>query len=99
MYQEYYCKRRITIIILLIKHPVENNNHFVVETEIIDYYFLIDGVAYKTYQEYYYGRKIIIDILLVKRMKTNINYRYENKFNYHYQHAIKRKFSTTGMQY
>ena len=57
MYQEYYCKRRITIIILLIKHPVENNNHFVVETEIIDYYFLIDEVAYKTYQEYYYGRK------------------------------------------
>jgi len=49
MYQEYYCKRRITIIILPIKHPVENNNYFVVETEIIDYYFLIDGVTYKTY--------------------------------------------------
>ena len=87
------------VSISIISNEIRTIWLLVVETEIIDYYILIDRATYKTYQEYYYGRKIIIDILLVKRMKTNINYRYENKFNYHYQHAIKRKFSTTGMQY
>jgi len=38
--------RKLRIILLL-----------VVETEIIDNYFLIDKATYETYWEYYYGRK------------------------------------------
>ena len=65
------------VSISIISNEIRTIWLLVVETEIIDYYILIDRATYKTYQEYYYGRKIIIDILLVKWMKTNINYRTE----------------------
>ena len=78
--RETCVRKKIEIILLL-----------AVETEIIDSYFSINEVAYKTYQEYYYGRKIIIVILLIKHLDENNNYLLpKEKFNYYYRRTMNK---------
>ena len=88
------------VSISIISNEIRTIWLLVVETEIIDYYILIDRATYKTYWEYYYEENKVFVILLIKHLDENKYYlSYGDKFNYYYRHAIKRKFSTTGIQY